>query len=249
VNVLPYHAGLNDATRARHQEAFARDQVDVVVATVAFGMGIDKSNVRYVVHRDMPRSIEAWYQEIGRAGRDGLVSDCVVFYSWADVIGYDAFLEDIGDRGLRAETRTRTLDLYRMLDRSSGCRHQTLVAYFDEQIEPCGEACDHCLGLQLDAVVQPRRAVRQADTAATLAHSSVEGDLFERLRALRREIADDERVPPYIVFSDAVLRELARRLPRNERELLLVPGIGPAKLQRYGGRFLELLRGQAAARG
>src|SRR5213079_2188137 len=109
VRARPYHAGLADDERARTQDAFARDQVEVVVATVAFGMGIDKSNVRFVIHRDMPRSIEAWYQEIGRAGRDGLPSDCVVFFSWADVIGYDTFLNEIEDPELRDETRAKTV--------------------------------------------------------------------------------------------------------------------------------------------
>src|SRR5438094_964287 len=105
VRAAPYHAGLSDMDREHNQDAFARDEVDVIVATVAFGMGIDKSNVRFVIHRDMPKSVEAWYQEIGRAGRDGLDSDCVLFYSWADVIGFEAFLGEIGDPEVREETR------------------------------------------------------------------------------------------------------------------------------------------------
>ena len=244
ISVLPYHAGLTDRERAHNQDAFARDHVDVVVATVAFGMGIDKSNVRFVIHRDMPRSIEAWYQEIGRAGRDGLASDCVVFYSWADVVGYDTFLAEISDPELRAETRTKTIDLFRLLD-GNGCRHQRLCAYFDETITACGDACDVCLGLKLSAPAPTRSKQRLAATSATFLAApppKVEAELFKRLRALRRQLADAENVPAYIVFSDAVLQAMAERHPRTEAELLSIPGIGPRKVTRYGAAFLELLR-------
>jgi ATP-dependent DNA helicase RecQ len=249
VKALPYHAGLADAERVRNQDAFARDEADVIVATVAFGMGIDKSNVRFVIHRDMPRSIEAWSQEIGRAGRDGLASDCVLMYSWADVIGYDAFLNEIEDAAVRAETRKKTIDLFRLVD-NGGCRHQKLVAYFDETIEPCGQSCDVCLGVGVESLVAAApagaSAMRRGSGGSRSAAERAELDeasqaLFERLRALRRRLADAESVPAYIVFSDAVLRGMAMMRPRSLDQMLLVSGVGPVKLARYGAEFLAEL--------
>ncbi len=243
VKAAAYHAGLADHVRAENQDAFARDEVDVIVATVAFGMGIDKSNVRYVIHRDMPKSVEAWYQEIGRAGRDGLESDCVLMYSWSDVIGYEAFLGGIENPEVREETRRKTVELFRMVDRG-GCRHQALVRHFDETIEPCGASCDVCRGAGVESLVAapPRGAFAARAGGGRIAQALIENpEVFERLRALRKRLADAEGVPAYIVFSDAVLRQMAEQLPQTRSAMLLLSGVGPVKLDRYGDAFLEAL--------
>ncbi len=257
VDAVPYHAGLSDDERTANQEAFQRDDVDVVVATVAFGMGIDKPDVRFVIHRDMPKDVESWYQEMGRAGRDGLESDCVLFYSWADVKMHERFLDDIPDPEVRQAKHQGTVGLYRMLE-AEGCRWQGVLRYFDEQMAPCDHACDVCTGVRVadvaaEAMMRHGSSARRATPRSRGGAAHVQGTagpvsdadeaLFEELRSLRKELADRQGVPAYIVFNDKVLREMVARRPGTPGELLEVSGVGPAKLERYGEAFLEALEG------
>ena len=252
VSARPYHAGLDSEERIRNQEAFQRDEVDVIVATIAFGMGIDKSNVRFVIHRDLPKDIESWYQEIGRAGRDGLPSDCFLFYSWADVKLHERFLDDIDDPDVFHQKRQATTALYRLIE-SGRCRHQAILAHFDETMAPCESACDVCTGVQLHelaaeavavggAVVDRRERSRSRSGSLGGEVAPADEALFQRLKALRKALADRQQVPAYIVFSDKVLLEMATRRPSSEIELLDISGVGPAKLRTYGAEFLAVLR-------
>ncbi|MFY9884095.1 MAG: DNA helicase RecQ [Candidatus Cybelea sp.] len=347
ISSRPYHAGLLPLQRAHHQELFIRDEIRVMCATIAFGMGIDKPNVRYVVHYDLPKNVESYYQETGRAGRDGLASDCALFFGGGDAAKQRHFIRQI--ENLQEREKAERL-LRQMLDfaATTHCRRGHLLQYFGER--PFAAQCDNC-----DNCLQPPERVDGTQVARKLlsciyrvrehsgfssgAHHivdvlqgkrtekvlawghdrlstfgigseqsksewlallselmrtgcieqdsqhrtlfvteeglralkehrafafvmprfvakaekrhgrrlrvtpSIDDDaLFEQLRSLRKRLADDQGVPPYVVFSDATLRELCTQQPVTLQAFRQIGGVGDVKLERYGTAFVEAIR-------
>ena len=240
-----YHAGLSNDERKQNQEDFTYDRIRVMVATNAFGMGIDKSNVRYVLHYNMPQSLEYYYQEAGRAGRDGEEAECVLFFSKQDIMINKFLLQNKASAGDVASDMQKTANDQRKLQQminyceTDKCLREFILSYFGDTTHCICNKCSNCVVVEDEEEETYVETGKKRKKAAQLAGLNELGAaLFEKLRSVRTELAAEKSVPPYIICSDKTLKDMCAKLPRDKEQLADVYGMGEQKIQNYGESFV-----------
>ena len=240
-----YHAGLSNEERKQNQEDFTYDRIRVMVATNAFGMGIDKSNVRYVLHYNMPQSLEYYYQEAGRAGRDGEEAECVLFFSKQDIMINKFLLQNKASAGDMASDIQKTANDQRKLQQminyceTDKCLREFILSYFGDTTPCICNKCSNCVVVEDEEEETYVETGKKRKKAAQLAGLNELGAaLFEKLRSVRTELAAEKSVPPYIICSDKTLKDMCAKLPRDKEQLADVYGMGEQKIQNYGEAFV-----------
>lgn len=240
-----YHAGLSNDERKQNQEDFTYDRIRVMVATNAFGMGIDKSNVRYVLHYNMPQSLEYYYQEAGRAGRDGEEAECVLFFSKQDIMINKFLLQNKASAGDVASGMQKTANDQRKLQQminyceTDKCLREFILSYFGDTTPCICNKCSNCVVVEDEEEETYVETGKKRKKAAQLAGLNELGAaLFEKLRSVRTELAAEKSVPPYIICSDKTLKDMCAKLPRDKEQLADVYGMGEQKIQNYGEAFV-----------
>ena len=245
ISVGRYHAGLSNDERKQNQEDFTYDRIRVMVATNAFGMGIDKSNVRYVLHYNMPQSLEYYYQEAGRAGRDGEEAECVLFFSKQDIMINKFLLQNKASAGDMASDMQKTANDQRKLQQminyceTDKCLREFILSYFGDTTPCICNKCSNCVVVEdeeEETYVETGKKRKKAVQLAGL--NELGAALFEKLRSVRTELAAEKSVPPYIICSDKTLKDMCAKLPRDKEQLADVYGMGEQKIQNYGEAFV-----------